>query len=322
MPRGARLDAPGTLHHVMVRGIERNWIVSDDEDREVFVSRLGKTAAATGTKIYAWALMSNHAHLLLKSGSAGLSTFMSRLLTGYALAYNRRYHRHGHLFQNRYKSILCEEELYFLKLVSYIHLNPLRAGLVSSLEMLNGYPWSGHAVLMNRENYAWQDREYVLGYFGKREGSAEKAYLEFVREQMTLGSQPELTGGGLIRSAGGWSEVLSMKRRGEKQFSDERILGSGEFVKELLDEAEERVKASVPISSKIEYADLLLEQRCEVNGISVMALKKGSKRREFARVRTELAVQFVVEYGLSYADAARILGTSASTVNQILRRHL
>jgi len=188
--------------------------------------------------------------------------------------------------------------------------------------MLNGYPWSGHAVLMNRENYAWQDREYVLGYFGKREGSAEKAYLEFVREQMTLGSQPELTGGGLIRSAGGWSEVLSMKRRGEKQFSDERILGSGEFVKELLDEAEERVKASVPISSKIEYADLLLEQRCEVNGISVMALKKGSKRREFARVRTELAVQFVVEYGLSYADAARILGTSASTVNQILRRHL
>ena len=246
---------------------------------------------------------------------------MSRLLTGYAHAYNRRNHRHGHLFQNRYKSILCEEEPYFLKLVSYIHLNPLRPGLVSSLEMLNGYPWSGHAVLMNRNGHGWQDREYVLGYFGKREGAAQKAYLEFVQEQMTLGRQPELTGGGLIRSAGGWSEVLSMKKRGEKQFSDERILGSGECVKELLDEAEEKVTASVPVFSRIDDAGMVLEQRCEATGISVLALKKGSKRRELALVRTELAVRFVVEYCLSYADAARILGTSASTVNQIFRRH-
>ena len=73
MPRGARLDAHGTLHHVMVRGIEGNRIVMDDDDRHLFVSRLGVAAAATGTKIYAWALMTNHAHLLLKSGGAGLS---------------------------------------------------------------------------------------------------------------------------------------------------------------------------------------------------------------------------------------------------------
>ena len=173
MPRGARLDSPGTLHHVMVRGIEGSRIVTDDDDRHLFLSRLGIAAAATGTKIYAWALMTNHAHLLLKSGEAGLSIFMRKFLTSYAVLYNRRHFRHGHLFQNRYKSIICEEEPYFLKLVSYIHLNPLRAGLVSSLEELANYPWSGHATVINRIKRDWQDREYVLHYFGKRESGAK-----------------------------------------------------------------------------------------------------------------------------------------------------
>jgi REP element-mobilizing transposase RayT len=156
MPRGARLDAPGTLHHVMVRGIEGMAIVQDDADRQRFVDRLGLVAGATGTTVYAWSLMSNHAHLLLRSGASGLSTFMRKLLTGYATTYNRRHRRHGHLFQNRYKSIVCEEEPYFLRLVSYIHLNPLRAGLVGSMEELDRYPWSGHAVLLNRIRHEWQ----------------------------------------------------------------------------------------------------------------------------------------------------------------------
>src|SRR5271157_3871438 len=129
MPRQARLDAPGTLHHVMLRGMERGQIVADREDREAFVARLGDIATATGTTLYAWALLPNHAHLLLRSGPQGLPQFMRRLLTGYAVTYNRRHKRIGHLFQNRYKSIVVEEDAYFRELVRYIHLNPLRAGL-------------------------------------------------------------------------------------------------------------------------------------------------------------------------------------------------
>lgn len=87
MPRQARLDAPGTLHHVIVRGIEKRRIVDDQKDRENFVSRLGEMASATGTTIYAWALMTNHAHILAHSGQSGLPTFMRRLLTGYAMEY-------------------------------------------------------------------------------------------------------------------------------------------------------------------------------------------------------------------------------------------
>ena len=130
MPRQARLDMPGTLHHVMGRGLERRRIADDDRDRGDLVGRMGGLALETGTSIYAWALMPNHFHILLASGRSGLSRYMGRFLSGYAVFYNRRHGRHGHLFQNRYKSIVCEEEPYLLELVRYIHLNPLRAGLV------------------------------------------------------------------------------------------------------------------------------------------------------------------------------------------------
>ncbi|NTU98257.1 MAG: hypothetical protein HGA62_10655 [Chlorobiaceae bacterium] len=320
MPRGARLDAPGTLHHVMVRGIEGNSIVADEEDRLFFVSRMGKVATATGTSIYAWALLTNHAHILLKSGAAGLSTFMRKLLSGYATGYNLRHKRHGHLFQNRYKSIVCEEEPYFLRLVSYIHLNPLRAGLAESLEDLERYPWSGHAVVMNRIRHEWQDRNYVLGYFGKRESSALQAYREFVAEESGRGRQPELTGGGLIRSIGGWSEVKSLRKRQEKQFSDERILGSGEFVKEILDDVEESVKERLPATAAATEAGERLVSACEDAGISVQALQGGSRKRECTELRKRLALEYVLELGMTYAGAARLLGISAAAVNQIVKR--
>ena len=157
MARQARLDAPGTLHHVMIRGIERSAIFKDDQDRQNFVSRMGMLTQETGTKILAWALMRNHVHLLFFSGPEGISRFMRRLLTGYALGYNRRHRRNGHLFQNRYKSIVCEEGAYLLELVRYIHLNPLRAGVVKSMEGLDHYPWSGHRVLVEKGKNDWQD---------------------------------------------------------------------------------------------------------------------------------------------------------------------
>ena len=166
MPRSARLDSPGTLHHVMVRGIEKRSIVDDEKDRSDLVSRMGETAQKTNTVIYAWALMNNHAHILLRSSEYGLSTFMRRFLTGYASSFNRRHHWFGHLFQNRFKSIICQEDLYFLELVRYIHLNPLRAGLVDTLTELDHYKWCGHSALINHRENGFQNREYVLNWFG------------------------------------------------------------------------------------------------------------------------------------------------------------
>ena len=124
MPRQARIDTPGALHHIMVRGIERRKIFRDNKDKDNFVERLGSVIKDTSTSCYAWSLQSNHIHLLLRTGDNPISTVMGRLLTGYAVTFNRRYKRHGQLFQNRYKSILCQEDPYFIELVRYIHLNP------------------------------------------------------------------------------------------------------------------------------------------------------------------------------------------------------
>jgi len=134
----------------MVRGIEKRNIVDDDQDRSAFVSRLGDLAEETETVIYAWSLLNNHAHILLRSGPFGLPRFMRRFLTGYAMGYNRRHKRFGHLFQNRYKSILCEEDAYFKELVRYIHLNPLRAGLVADLSELEATSGGGAGPFMHQ----------------------------------------------------------------------------------------------------------------------------------------------------------------------------
>ena len=108
MPRQARIDAPGALHHIIVRGIERKRIFRSNKDRNDFLERIGDLLKDTATTCYAWALIPNHVHLLLRTGSAPIATVMRRLLTGYAVSFNKRYHRHGHLFQNRYKSIFCQ----------------------------------------------------------------------------------------------------------------------------------------------------------------------------------------------------------------------
>ena len=133
MPRLARLDAPGVLHHIMIRGIERRKIFRSNKDRDDFIERLSIILPESNTYCYAWALLSNHAHFLFRSGEAGISKVMRRLLTGYAVTFNHKYKRHGQLFQNRYKSIICQEDTYLRELVRYIHLNPLRAKLVSDI---------------------------------------------------------------------------------------------------------------------------------------------------------------------------------------------
>ncbi len=289
MPRGPRLDAPGTLHHVIVRGIERRAIVDDDKDREDFVTRMGSIALDTETSVYAWALMTNHAHILLRSSAAGLPTFMRRLLSGYAISYNRRHRRYGHLFQNRYKSIVCEEDHYFKELVRYIHLNPLRADLVETLAKLDRYIWCGHSVIMSRCQNPWQDRRYVLKWFGRKERDAKKSYREYVQKGIALGKRPDLTGGGLIRSMGGWSIVKAIRNSGIKEESDARILGSGEFVSELIKHAEEKVKYQLPAMELQKIITAEIEIQCKKEKVAVARLQSGSRRRPLPKLRRAIA---------------------------------
>jgi putative transposase len=320
MPRRARLDAPGTLHHVIVRGIEKRRIVNDVADRKNFIDRLGGLSVDTKTSIYAWAIMTNHAHLLLRSSEMGLSAFMRRLLTGYAVSYNRRHRRWGHLFQNRYKSIVCDEDAYFTELVRYIHLNPLRAKLVKSLSQLDRYRWSGHSVLIGKIERDWQDRDYVLKWFGKKKSEAEAAYRNYVKKAVGEGRRPELVGGGLVRSMGGWSVVKAMRRSGERELSDDRILGGGEFVERIIKEAEEKIRFQLPVSEELQKIDELMTKICKDERVSIEELKAGSRRKEVSEVRKRIAIELVKRHGVALAEVARRVGVSTSGVSKILKR--
>ena len=240
MPRQARIDAPGALHHIIIRGIERKKIFTDDSDRNDFLERIGSILPECKTGCYAWALIPNHAHLLLRTGIVPIATIMRRLLTGYALKYNHRHRRHGRLFQNRYKSILCREDAYLRELVRYVHLNPLRAGLVKDLEELQKYPYAGHSALMGKGKNDWQDVGYVLGYFGSNVRVSRRCYSEYVEKGIGMGRRPDLVGGGLIRSVGGWTKARALAKEGVRLKGDERILGDSDFVLEALKFSEEQ----------------------------------------------------------------------------------
>ncbi|MFZ5995802.1 MAG: transposase [Thermodesulfobacteriota bacterium] len=314
MPRQARLDTPGTLHHVMIRGIEGQNIFRDNTDRKDFLSRIAQLVEETGTRILAWVLMNNHVHLLLFSGHQGISKFMRRLLTGYAISYNRRHQRTGHLFQNRYKSIICEEGPYLLALVCYIHLNPLRASIVKSIEELDRYPWSGHSVLVGKIKNNWQERDYVLRQFSEYKGKAVRTYRKFMEEGKDQGKRSELIGGGLIRSLGGWSQVLSLRGKKDSLTHDARILGGEDFVTEILKEADRNLKRQLRPRKKTALIDQFIKKICKEEGINERELSMGGRRRKVSRARARIAYQLSSELGIPAAEIARQLGVCTSAI--------
>lgn len=317
MPRLARLDAPGVLHHVMGRGIEGKEIFLGDLDRNDFISRLAKLVEDDAMDIYAWALLSNHFHLLCKTNKRPLSSSMRKLLTGYVVNFNMRHRRHGHLFQNRYKSIVCQEDAYLLELVRYIHLNLIRGGLVKDIEGLNRSPWSGHSGLMGYVKRSWQDTGYILSFFGRGRGG-KKNYLDFLEQGIALGSRPELVGGGLIRSLGGWAEVMGLRRRREIQLSDQRILGDGDFVATVLAEMDDVGRENLRVGAKRTDLSLLVTRVCSVHKVSVGEIRSGSRRHEVVEARRVFSWLAVKELGYSGAEVARYLGVTTSCVTRAI----
>jgi len=317
MPRLARLDAPGVLHHVMGRGIERRKIFLSDRDRNDFIGRLSALAQDGAMEIYAWVLMPNHFHILCKTKNIPLASIMRRMLTGYVVNFNKRHRRYGHLFQNRYKSIVCQEDVYLKELVRYIHLNLLRAGLVKDLKELNRNPWSGHSALVGKVKRGWQNTEYVLTFFGDSDNS-RKNYSRYVGKGIDQGRRPELVGGGLIRSMGGWSAVLASRRRGERKVADQRILGDSEFVKCVISSLDDRIKKNLRLSGQRIDIQTLAKKVSEKYGVSIGELRSGGRRRAVVKARRTISWIGVRELGYSGADVARYLGVTNSCVTRLI----
>jgi putative transposase len=320
MPRQARIDAPGALHHIVIRGIERKGIFVDDKDREDFLERLSGLLEENATPCYGWALMTNHVHVLLRTGAVPISSIMRRLLTGYAVRFNRRYRRHGHLFQNRYKSILCEEDQYLVQLIAYIHLNPFRSGIVEDVEALKAYPYTGHSALMGKQIRPWQDTEYVLALFGKTFSEARQNLQRHVSEWSAKGRCSELTGGGLIRSAGGWRAVKEAYRDGIRLSSDERILGSSEFVEKTLEEAGEAYAKRLRLRSVGVDLSTVIAAVCRDFDIEEKKLAGPTKRLKVSQARAVVSHIATRELSISGSEVARRINVDRSAVSRAARR--
>jgi putative transposase len=315
VPRQPRIDQPGLLNHVIFRGIERRAIFLDRLDYEQFLSRL--ETVKEDAQILAWALMPNHGHLLLRTGLKGLSSFMRRLLTSYALYFNRRYRRVGHLFQNRYKSIVCDEDVYLKTLVRYIHLNPLKAGLVKNLEELEAYPWSGHATLLGKAKNGWQAAEEVLSQYGERRAEALRQYRKHMEEG--IGLKEDLSGGGLIRSAGGLKGVLARRRPRDYETADERVLGDGAFVQQILSQVEQDDNQARRAKARHTW-QTLQERVCQHFNVEQEALRKTIRGRTVVKAR-ELFIYLGMTYlGMSGEEIGERLNKTRSAVSQAYYR--
>jgi REP element-mobilizing transposase RayT len=313
MPRHARLDASGFLHHVIIRGIERKPIFEEDRDKEDFIQRCGILLPETMTACYAWSILSNHIHMLLRTGTVPLSTVMSRLLTGYATAYNLRHKRSGHLFQNRYKSVICQEDAYFKELVRYIHLNPIRAHL-TDFNGLKTFPWSGHAVLLGKKEHLWQDTDYVISLFGN-----QTLYLKFVRAGINQGRREDLTGGGLVRSHCGWTEVRKSKKDGLIK-GDDRILGDTLFVTRVLSLAEEKLEQSYAVKSSGITLDFVERKVCDLFGMTSRELYEQGRQKRLGNARSLFCFFAVRELGISMKILAERFSITEPAIGYSVRR--
>ncbi len=319
MPRQSRIDAPGALHHIINRGIEKKKIFKDDKDYQEFIRRLSELIKSTGTVCYAWSLMPNHFHLLLQTGRVPISKIMMRLLTGYAISFNHKYKRSGHLFQNRYKSILCQQDVYLKELVRYIHLNPLRANIVKSIKQLDRYPYTGQSALKGHLDCDWQETDFVLSLFADSQSLARRRYGQFVKEGCNQGKIGELTGGGLIRSYGGWKNVREIRRSDTFLKSDERILGESEFVEQVLNDALEVEKQQNRLKqSGITEFDIR-KIVSKIFNIHPEAILNQTKDRIVVKARRLYCFWLVNDLGTSMTTISQSLKVSIPTVSKSVK---
>jgi hypothetical protein len=185
---------------------------------------------------------------------------------------------------------------------------------------LDVYPWSGHRILVGKGQNDWQERKYVLQKFHRAERKAIQAYRGFMEDGMGQGRRPELVGGGLVRSMGGWSQVLSLRGGSGVMQSDARILGGGDFVADILKEVDRKSTRFIPAKSREDVIGVVIQKICREEGIGEKEICLGGRARKVSEVRAMIASHLRGEYGISMAEIARHVGVCTSAVANSLRK--
>jgi len=284
MARRPRVFAPGLLYHVIVRGNQRRKTFRRDEDYQGYLDRLEKYRARFRVRIYAYCLMPNHVHLLLETGTTPLAKFMQGVQQSYTQYFNRSYRKIGHLFQGRYKAIICDRDKYLLSLVRYIHLNPVRAGLSKRPE---GYCYSGHKGYLMNGTAKIIEAGPILGLLG-----GKKAYERFVLEGISESHN------------GAYYAVEDQRFLGEEGFGEQLSGAAGE--------KEER-QSKKPIET-------IIKEVAKRLGTTGEELKGKDRRWGVARKRAKAVAILVRHYGYRVTEVARGLGRDQANVSLMLSR--
>jgi len=317
MPRKARIDAPGALHYVLLKGMEGKEIFQDEADRDNFLDRLAHLLKETSSSCYAWALMPTQIHLLLKTGKSPISSLLHRLLTGYVVTYNKRHRRHGPLFHSRYRAILCQEASYLLELVRYIHLNPLHHGVVRGFSELGRYWYAGHSFILAKRKNDWQDVDHVLKHFGSRRPRSLERYNEYMKtglEESKKAHRKTWRGFAL-------SEVRRLRKDPSTAGKDERILGDSRFVDGALLNAEKQslIKRELRPAGPRDLEELS-QKASALFGIKTEEIYLPSKSPGPVRARSLFCFWAVAELGMTATSLAKELRISQPAVSISVKR--
>lgn len=316
MPRRGRLHIPGGCYHVMGRGLERRHIFEKPVDKKDFLSRFGENLQRQNAQCLAWAIMPNHYHLLIRAGTQPLRKLMAPVLGGFAGGYNRRYRRCGYVFQNRFTSILCDENSYLLELVRYIHLNPLRAKIVDSISELGKYPWTGHAGVLGRHRQEWHQVDEMLLNFGKRRGQARNKYVDFVKAGVSSSERIDLSGGGLVRSHGSWESIERFRKEHLFCIGDERILGKSDFVAQALKADEIAIESKSKLTREGWDLEKLIDHVCEHYWVDRADLYERSRKGQISEAKATICYLGMDRLGLKAGKIANHLGISQPAVSK------
>jgi REP element-mobilizing transposase RayT len=284
MARKPRVHHPTALYHVIMRGNARQNIFFGDEDRCRFYLLLQEGLERYGHRIHAFCLMTNHIHLVIQVGEVSLSRIMQNLTFRYTRWVNWRQGRSGHLFQGRFKAIMVDADAYLLELTRYIHLNPVRAGIVQSPAE---YPWSGHLAYLGEESLPWLTTDWVLSQFTEKSAGARLAYSEFIDQGRDEGHRLDYHSGAA---------------------NDSRILGGDPFIEKVLAQAGARPP------QRLGLADIIMAV-CREYGIEEQEIKAPGKYRNFSAARGMAAWLILETSGTTLAELSRYTGRDVSTLS-------
>jgi len=286
------LHVPGGVYHVILRGNHREPIFDQPADRDVLDALVAETLSRYGARAHAYCWMSNHVHLALQVADAPLGPIVRRIAGVYARRIQQRLPTTGHLFERRYRSVLVDADTHLLRLVRYIHLNPLRAGLVADPA---DYPWSGHRAYLGLASIPWLTTDFTLRLLGTNRNSARRAYARLI-------------------SSGGDPDDSARFSRGMS--ADTRVLGDDGFLARVT-----TTRKRVPqTSSARPTLEQLVAAAAKEAGCTVEALASASKARALADARCHVAERALAAGVASISEIARRLNRSHSSLIEALQR--